>query len=116
VPRDLTHLGARIAGAQVWNRWDLNSYPAPAIRRHWPNCPVFWREEGTRRSISALLDLGQLWGFCGGYRTAEWSENAHRLYDATTVSFDAELAARAELGAVLAGGAQGTPSHSAGAV
>jgi hypothetical protein len=57
-----------------------------------------------------------LWGFCGGYRTAEWSENAHRLYDATTVSFDAELAARAELGAVLAGGAQGTPSHSAGAV
>lgn len=33
---------------------------------------------------------------------AEWSDDAHTVYDAASKCFDADLAARAELGAMLA--------------
>ncbi len=35
---------------------------------------------------------------------AEWSEDARKRYDATSVSFDTRFAARTELGAMLAEG------------
>ena len=47
------------------NQWDLNPYSAPSIKRPPSKSPVFLREYSTRRLISALLDLGRVWGFCG---------------------------------------------------